>query len=204
MATSAPALAQRRRATPASAVIIRGVFFSEQHEEVKVQLQWTEGDPRSFHVLRTPTVPVSAFAHSPDALLDSDAWAAFVTSDAFGHWRQHYPAAFDAAETTLGLQAAAQDPDTLMEWQVSLQPSGRRCVHPWHTAPAAGPNRLLLPAPCTHTCSGLRLLACSSSLHGLQPARPAAIPYRCHAHGAKAAEAALDRRQGFEKGLRHQ
>ena len=120
MATSAPALARHRRATPASAVIIRRVFFSEQHAEIKVQLQCTEGDPRSFHVLRTPTVPVSAFAHSPGALLDSEAWAAFVTSDAFGHWRQLYPAAFDAAETTLGLQAAAQDPDTLMEWDVAL------------------------------------------------------------------------------------
>ena len=97
---------------------IKRVFFHEGDAQIKVLAQWSETDPATGRFLRATTVPVSAFAHAPRLLLDSAAWRAFLLSDAYAFWEQHWPAAFDI-EGMLGLRAPQRDMDTVMEWEVA-------------------------------------------------------------------------------------
>ena len=97
---------------------IKCVFFHEGDVQIRVQVQWSETDPDTGRFLRASTVPVPAFAHAPQLLLNSAAWRAFLLSDAYAFWEQHCPAAFDI-QGMLGLRAASRDRDTVMEWQLA-------------------------------------------------------------------------------------
>lgn len=96
---------------------IMSVYYHVSDMEIKVQVRWNQIDPDTLRYLRASSVPANAFAHIPEVLLGSDAWAEFQASQEFVYWQMVNPTAFDIA--TLLTPIDDNKKDTVMEWSIA-------------------------------------------------------------------------------------